>query len=101
MPGIEAELPALEPGELGRLLATLCSATTRIGDLKRRGHQVRQLDDTYGNMQAILWDRRSGEVTAASDPRGIGSTALIPHPPVPAMRQIAGGTRLRAERYPP
>jgi gamma-glutamyltranspeptidase/glutathione hydrolase len=82
----------IEPGALG---------TEVIDDLERRGHQVRQLDDTYGNMQAILWDRRSGEVTAASDPRGIGSTALIPHLPVPAMRQIAGGTRLRAERYPP
>ncbi len=66
----------IEPGALG---------TEVIGDLERRGHQVRQLDDTYGNMQAILWDRRSGEVTAASDPRGIGSTALMPDSSVPAI----------------
>ncbi|MGB5493425.1 MAG: gamma-glutamyltransferase, partial [Sedimenticolaceae bacterium] len=66
----------IEPGALG---------TELIRDLERRGHQVRQLDDPYGNMQAILWDRRSGEVTAASDPRGIGSTALMPDFSVPAI----------------
>jgi gamma-glutamyltranspeptidase/glutathione hydrolase len=50
-----------------------------IVELERRGHRIRRLDDAYGNMQAILWDRRTGEVTAASDPRGIGST-LTPGP---------------------
>ena len=37
-------------------------------ELARRGHEIRLLDDPYGNMQAIAWDRRSGVVTAASDP---------------------------------
>ena len=82
----------IEPGALGAQV---------IGDLKRRGHQVRQLDDTYGNMQAILWDRRSGEVTAASDPRGIGDTALVSYSAAPAMRQSTGGIPVRAERRPP
>ncbi len=45
-----------------------------IDELERRGHQVRRLDDSYGNMQAIVWNRGTGEVTAASDPRGIGGT---------------------------
>jgi len=29
-------------------------------------------------MQAIAWDLSSGEVTAASDPRGIGSSVVRP-----------------------
>ena len=41
--------------------------------LKRKGHKLKELDDVYGNMQAVTWDRRSGTVMAASDPRGIGT----------------------------
>jgi len=37
------------------------------------GHKLHQLDQSYGNMQALLWDRGRNEVTAASDPRGIGA----------------------------
>lgn len=48
-------------------------------DLQRalvaRGHRLAPLDHTYGNMQAILWDRRAGAVSAASDPRGAGAAA--------------------------
>ena len=43
-----------------------------IAALEERGHQVRRLDAPYGNMQAVEWDRVSGAVRAASDPRGIG-----------------------------
>jgi hypothetical protein len=28
-------------------------------------------------MQVVSWDRRSGAVTAASDPRGIGRSAVV------------------------
>ena len=42
-------------------------------ELKARGHTFRDVGREYGNMQAILIDKKSGEVTAASDPRGIGS----------------------------
>ncbi|MEZ5589107.1 MAG: hypothetical protein R3E46_18740 [Sedimenticolaceae bacterium] len=48
-----------------------------VAELEHRGHRIRRLADTYGNMQAIAWDRQSGEVTVASDPRGIGAGALI------------------------
>ncbi len=41
-------------------------------ELKTRGHQLKPLNRSYGNMQALLWDRRTGEVTGASDPRGGG-----------------------------
>lgn len=40
--------------------------------LKGLGYHLHELDRPYGNMQAVLWDRRSGKVSAASDPRGIG-----------------------------
>jgi gamma-glutamyltranspeptidase/glutathione hydrolase len=46
--------------------------------LRLKGHGIRQLEEPYGNMQAIVWDLRSGEVTAASDPRGIGSSMVRP-----------------------
>ena len=38
--------------------------------LEQRGHRLNALERPYGNMQAILWNRETGEVSAASDPRG-------------------------------
>ena len=40
--------------------------------LTRLGHQLKPLKRSYGNMQAIHWNRNTGVVSAASDPRGIG-----------------------------
>jgi gamma-glutamyltranspeptidase/glutathione hydrolase len=53
----------LEPGALPDAV---------VAALEARGHQVRRLDAPYGNMQVVEWDRASGTVRAASDPRGIG-----------------------------
>jgi gamma-glutamyltranspeptidase/glutathione hydrolase len=53
-----------EPGALSE------SATAA---LEARGHRLRRLEDGYGNMQALFWNRQSGRVEAASDPRGIGA----------------------------
>jgi gamma-glutamyltranspeptidase/glutathione hydrolase len=47
-----------------------------IKNLQSRGHQLTPLSSQYGNMQAIYWNKRSGNVTAASDPRGVGSAAV-------------------------
>jgi gamma-glutamyltranspeptidase / glutathione hydrolase len=44
--------------------------------LKTMGHELEPLDHTYGNMQAIYWDKESGRVEAASDPRGIGEAKV-------------------------
>jgi gamma-glutamyltranspeptidase/glutathione hydrolase len=44
--------------------------------LRLRGHEVVSTGRAYGNMQAILWNTESGEVTAASDPRGIGQATV-------------------------
>ncbi len=49
-----------------------------VDALKRKGHRIRQLDDDYGNMQAIVWNRRTGRVEAASDPRGVGLGLVMP-----------------------
>ena len=38
-------------------------------ELKALGHQLKALDNPYGNMQAIWWDKGTGQVRAASDPR--------------------------------
>lgn len=39
-------------------------------DLRARGHTVNQSESTWGNMQALVWDRRSGELSGGTDPRG-------------------------------
>jgi len=46
--------------------------------LKARGHTLKDLGGSYGNMQAILWDREAGRVQAASDPRGVGEARVLP-----------------------
>ena len=45
-------------------------------DLRARGHELKPLDSSYGNMQAIYWDKQSGEVIPASDPRGSGEARV-------------------------
>jgi gamma-glutamyltranspeptidase/glutathione hydrolase len=40
--------------------------------LERRGHTVSKAERTWGDMQAVVWDRRRNRVEAASDPRGEG-----------------------------
>jgi gamma-glutamyltranspeptidase/glutathione hydrolase len=40
--------------------------------LVQKGHRRKRLERGYGNMQSLFWDTRSGDVSAASDPRGIG-----------------------------
>ncbi len=56
-----------EPGALENGVRTKLSAM---------GHSLKPLDSSYGNMQAVYWNRRSGEVTAASDSRGIGEAQV-------------------------
>jgi len=45
----------------------------QIAELQRRGYELKRLDRQYGNQQVLFWDKVSGEVKAASDPRGIGT----------------------------
>jgi gamma-glutamyltranspeptidase/glutathione hydrolase len=40
--------------------------------LEKRGHTLSEMRQTYGNLQVVTWDKKTGEVKAASDPRGSG-----------------------------
>lgn len=44
--------------------------------LRGMGHELEPQDRDYGNMQALFWDYSTGQVHAASDPRGVGQ-ALV------------------------
>lgn len=44
--------------------------------LQFMGHEIDEIKAPYGNMQAILWNRKTNKVYAASDPRGVGSATV-------------------------
>lgn len=45
--------------------------------LKAMGYQLMPLEQYYGDMQAITWDKERNQLTAASDPRNIGLAAVV------------------------
>ena len=45
--------------------------------LEKRGHVLKEKNRRYGNMQAILWDKKINLLFAASDPRGEGKAVVI------------------------
>ena len=47
-----------------------------IQQLEQRGHTVRELGDTYGNMHVVLINKKTRTVSAASDPRGEGQSIV-------------------------
>jgi gamma-glutamyltranspeptidase/glutathione hydrolase len=51
-------------------------STEEAARLRKMGHRLQPVDRPYGNMQALFWDYGSGDVEAASDPRGIGAARL-------------------------
>ena len=46
---------------------------TEIKDLQAKGHVLKISNRQWGNMQVITWNFATGEVQAASDPRGEGA----------------------------
>jgi len=56
-----------EPGALSQ---------KEIRGLKGLGHELKPLDNTYGNMHVVIWDKKQARVSAASDKRGEGQ-ALV------------------------
>ena len=64
-------LPDRLSAERGALSPGLAEA------LRARGHAVEELERTWGNMQVAIWNRTTGEVSGASDPRseGVGKSA--------------------------
>ncbi|WP_252273574.1 gamma-glutamyltransferase [Pseudomonas subflava] len=59
---VEYEADAFSPGQLS--------------GLELRGHKLKRVERRYGNQQVLLWRKDSGQVEAASDPRGVGRSAL-------------------------
>ncbi|MES2818889.1 MAG: gamma-glutamyltransferase [Pseudomonadota bacterium] len=49
----------------------------QIAALEARGHHLKALERTYGNQQVLLWNKTSGQVQGASDPRGIGTAQRL------------------------
>ena len=48
--------------------------------LRAKGHVLRENSRNYGNMHAIGWNLKTGEVKAASDPRGEGEAQVWAEP---------------------
>jgi len=44
--------------------------------LEAMGHQFKKNGDSYGDMQAVYWNKKTGDVSAASDQRGLGKAAV-------------------------
>ncbi len=45
--------------------------------LLEKGHKLKELNRSYGNMQAILLEKESGKIWVSSDPRGEGSARML------------------------
>ncbi len=45
-------------------------------ELIAKGHTLKDVARSYGNMHAILLDKNTNTVTAASDPRGVGKSTI-------------------------
>ncbi|MDQ7014949.1 MAG: gamma-glutamyltransferase [Gammaproteobacteria bacterium] len=44
--------------------------------LQWMGHELQEMERSYGNMQVIVWDKKKQKVEAAADPRGIGAAKV-------------------------
>ena len=44
--------------------------------LQAMGHRIEPVGRDYGNMQAVSWNKESNQLSAASDPRGIGAASV-------------------------
>jgi gamma-glutamyltranspeptidase/glutathione hydrolase len=58
------------PGDIEYESGALDAAT--VTQLKHVGITLTERMSRWGNMQAVMWNRKTSEVSAASDPRGIG-----------------------------
>ena len=46
------------------------------GYLQNMGHELKPLEQPYGNMQVVIWNKQANMVSAASDPRGEGQARV-------------------------
>jgi len=52
-------------------------SATQQQKLQTLGHHLDQKEDTWGNMQLVIYDKKTGTMTAASDKRVIGQSQVI------------------------
>jgi gamma-glutamyltranspeptidase/glutathione hydrolase len=50
--------------------------TETQNSLASMGHSLKDVGRGYGNMHTIIWDQQDNKITAASDPRGIGTSQV-------------------------
>lgn len=50
----------------------------QLAELKARGYRLKETGRAYGNQQVLLWHKDDGQVEAASDPRGVGVSEVMP-----------------------
>jgi gamma-glutamyltranspeptidase/glutathione hydrolase len=62
--------------------------TDLLQALNHMGYSMKSLDQAYGNMQAIIMDKNTGQVQAASDPRGIGQAEVMLFPSAKASQPV-------------
>ena len=48
-----------------------------IAGLEAMGHTVEVRERRWGNMHGVMWDKKTGEVTAGSDPRSDAGKAIV------------------------
>ena len=47
-----------------------------VKTLKQLGHKLKPLENTFGNMHVVIWDKQENKVSAASDLRGEGESLV-------------------------
>ena len=50
----------------------------QIEKMTAMGHPLKAADNTWGNMQVVVWDKKKSTMTAASDHRGLGHALVMP-----------------------
>ncbi len=53
-------------------------SASQLAELRQRGHQPKAVERRYGNQQVLYWNKQTGQLDAASDPRGQGKAAVFP-----------------------
>jgi len=48
-----------------------------VAALEAMGHKVKVFNRQWGNMHGVMWDRKTGEVFAGSDPRSDAGSAVV------------------------
>jgi len=52
-------------------------STAEIAALEAMGHTVEVRKRPWGDMHAVMWDRKTGKLTAGSDPRNSAGSAIV------------------------